>query len=195
MGELTDQAHDLALFPRLECLECLLLGFLRRQRVALGKPHAFFGQSHNLVLTTALGKLQRRKPSRPKRLDRRIDGLFAVEPFTRQPTHGNASARCTRVDEHPVGAVRKTAGTRELRIDTVKPVEHPVKIDQRNRAIHLSHHSIVRVLTNCSFRLVRVLTIVKGGRARRATYITYRQKRPPARGGAGGCERISIVGC
>ena len=56
MGELTDQAHDLALFPRLERLECLLLGFLRRQRVALGKLHAFFGQSHNLVLTTALGK-------------------------------------------------------------------------------------------------------------------------------------------
>ena len=148
MGELTDQAHDLALLPRLERLECLLLGFLRRQRVALGKLHTFFGQSHNLVLTTALGKLQRRKPSRPKRLDRRIDGLFAVEPFTRQPTHGNASARCTRVDEHPVGAVRKTAGARELRIDTVKPVEHPVEIDQANCTIHLSHHSIVRVLTN-----------------------------------------------
>lgn len=158
--------------------------FAPATRSAWGKLHTFFGQSHNLVLTTALGKLQRRKPSRPKRLDRRIDGLFAVEPFTRQPTHGNASARCTRVDEHPVGAVRKTASTRELRIDTVKPVEHPVKIDQCNRAIHLSHHSIVRVLT-----------IVKGGRARRATYITYRQKRPPARGGAGGCERISIVGC
>ncbi len=86
------------------------------------KLHAFFGQSHNLVLTTTFGKLQRRKPSRPKRLDRRIDGLFAVEPFTRQPTHGNASARCTRVDEHPVGAVRKTAGARELRIDTDKPL-------------------------------------------------------------------------
>lgn len=122
--------------------------FALATRSGLGKPHAFFGQSHNLVLTTTFGKLQRRKPSRPKRLDRRIDGLFAVEPFTRQPTHGNASARRTRVDEHPVGSVRKTAGARELRIDTVKPVEHPVEIDRANCTIHLSHHSIVRVLTN-----------------------------------------------
>ena len=62
LREFADQAHNLALLTWLKRAKGSLLGLECRQRITLGKSPALFGQAHNLVLTTALGKLQRRKP-------------------------------------------------------------------------------------------------------------------------------------